>query len=263
MDSKIEIVWDGPVPGLSEHRISIGTFGESLKLLLQAFRRIASNMFRDAVEEGPATRGPFKKGTGFLDLEIYQIKESSSGIGAACILRPPPGESGILVEDLTKRAGEALLVAIEQESKGIPRDASVRRYLESLPPEITSQAYEFRSNGTVKSISLGEVHLPEPSKRLAHLTTITGFVVAVGFEPGATSVSIKDDKRTLSCTATPEQVEAALSLRSVQVVATAVVTERSRLLNIRPDEDLRPLTEEETERVLFGKWDNLLRKLAQ
>ncbi len=264
MDSKLDITWDGLVPGLSDHRISIDAFGESLTLLLGALRRIASNMFRDAVEEGPATRGPFKKGTGFLDLEISEIKRASSGFGAVCVLHPPPGETSILIEDLTRRAGDALLSAIEQEAQGSPTDASVRKYLRSLPAGITGQRYDFQSNGTRRSVVVGEMDIREASKPLAHLLNITGFVIAAGFDPGATSVTIKNEHRTLTCTATNEQVEAALGLRGESVVAMVVSGNRTRLLNLRrADKELPPLADTETERILFGKWDNLLRKLAQ
>ncbi len=264
MDSRFEVTWDGPVPGLAEHRISIDAFGESLTLLLGALRRIASNMFRDAIEEGPATRGPFKKGTGFLDLEIFEIKQASSGFGALCVLHAPPGETSILVEDLTQRAGDALLSAIEQEAQGSPTEASVRKYLKSLPDGITGQRYDFQSNGRKRSVVIGEMDLREASKPLAYLVSITGFVVAAGFEPGTTSVTIKDERRTLTLGATDEQTEAALRLRGERVVAMAVSADRMRLLNLRrADEEPPPLAETETERVLFGKWDNLLRKLAQ
>lgn len=56
MPIQLDTDFDGPSSALNEHRLSIAELGESLTLLLKAFRRTASNIVAQAVDEGARAR---------------------------------------------------------------------------------------------------------------------------------------------------------------------------------------------------------------
>ena len=263
LDSKLEIVWDGPVPGLADHRISLDAFGKALPQLLSALRRIASNMLAAADE--PSGRGRLQKNARLLDIEIDGIAQSSSGLTSVVVLHPPEGETLDLFEDLTVRSVSALLGAIEAEANGEYRDGAVRNYLRSLPEGVTGQKYKFESNGKIIEKSIGSMSLPEIPSALPYLFETNGFITGVSFSPGKPAVSIEtEDKKQIKCDAKDDQVETALRLRGREVTAFMIVNGNIRLLNIRAaDEDLKPLSAEQKEHNIFGKWDDLLQRLAK
>ena len=57
MATRLEIQYDGTVPGLNEHRLSLSAFGPSLNALLRAIRRIATNMVGDALGQADVSKG--------------------------------------------------------------------------------------------------------------------------------------------------------------------------------------------------------------
>lgn len=266
MDSKLTITWDGNVPGLPEHRLSVDAFGDALKLLLIAYRRIASNMLREAVgAEGKADKR-LRKTASWLDLQIVDVLANSSGIAAAGVLTVPPGESRNLFEDLSTRAGIALLEAIEAEAHGHLQSKAVRNYLGALPVGITHQRYKFSANGTTrKEIEFGDLELANTNGEMPHLLEATGQIISVGFEPGEPFIQIDCEHGKMRFSATAEQVESAISLRGRVVSAVAVARgKRARLLNVRlGSEEVEPLTSEQIEETLFVRWDELLKRLAK
>src|ERR1035437_4908541 len=118
MAVKLEIVWEGDAPGLQEHRLSLGAFGDALTCLLAALRRIATNIVGDAVEGETAEVGRFANAARQLDIQIEEIKGHSSGFAGQVSIHSPQGEDMAVFDDLPQVAGTQLLEAVESESKG-------------------------------------------------------------------------------------------------------------------------------------------------
>ncbi|HEV7508557.1 MAG TPA: hypothetical protein VGS07_26990 [Thermoanaerobaculia bacterium] len=264
MDKRLEILWDGRVPGLSEHRLSLDAFGKALQQLLIAYRRIASNMLAQA----DSSKGRLHTFAKLFDLELEQIAEGSSGIVAACVLHSPPGfQHDLFFDGLTTRVADALLTDIEAEARGELRNAAVRNYLRALPDGITGQKYAFIENGSRRELAIGSMRLPEGPTEMPILHERLYAIVGVGFEPGESFVRFKGmEEATIHCEATAQQVAKALELRFGSVYALIVKQSgrKARLLRIRrAGEELSPLTPEQEEHAVFGKWDDLLRRLAK
>lgn len=262
MDTRLRIKWGGSAPGINEHRLSLDGFVTSLDLLLRALRRIASNLLTEAA--GDAATGRLHRDAKLLDIEISGVVEGSVGLESVVTLSAPRGMNLDLLENLSLRATHSLFDAIEGEAKGKYINQAVRKYLKSLPDGLTWQEYDFQSNGTQRSVVIGEVNLPEQPLDLPYLRTGVGQVVGVGFEPGEPFVRFSIDDKSITATATDELVERALDLREKSVEAFLVVTDKStRLLSMRDLEvELDPISQS-AEYLLFGKWTGLLERLAQ
>jgi len=273
MEKRLEIFWDGRVPGLAEHRLSLDAFGQALNLLLVAYRRIASNMLAQATSDTGRLRDAAKS----IDLELVEIKEGSGGISAACVTHGLYGllenedlfqkklfDAG-LFDSLAGRAATALLADIEAEANGHARNAAVRNYLRALPDGLTGQKYAYFENGHSREIAIGSMQLPEGPPEMPVIHERLYVVVGVGFAPGESYVRLKGVDETVQCEATAEQVSAALELRFGSVNAFIVRQGRkARLLRLRKaGEELPPLSPEHEENLIFGKWNELLRRLAE
>jgi hypothetical protein len=262
MDKKLEIVWEGNVPGLAEHRLSLDAFGPALQRLLIAYRRIASNMLAQA----ESSRGRLHTFAKQFDLQLEQIAEGSAGIVAACVIQSQPGTLFDLFDGMTGRAVDVLLSDIEAEAKGEYRNGAVRNYLKALPEGVTGQRYAFIENGNRREIKIGSMNLPEVPAEMPVLHERTYAIVGVGFDPGESFVRLKGAEETVSCEATAQQVAKALELRfgSVRALIVRHHGKKSRLIRLRKaGEDLQPLSAEQEEELVYGKWENLLRRLAE
>src|SRR2546428_14159286 len=104
MATQLKIRWDGDVPGLAEHRLSVAEFGRSLTLLLTALRRIATQIVGTAVAaEQPKRGGRFANLARQMDIEVVKIEGNSSGFDAIVSFYPPPNEMQLFA-DLVDRA---------------------------------------------------------------------------------------------------------------------------------------------------------------
>jgi hypothetical protein len=267
MAVELEIEFDGVAPGLAEHRLSIGTFGEPLEKLLAAARRIASGIATNAL--GPdygATGGRFTKEAELLDLQLATLKDGSVKAAFVLVLRLVTGPQTLpLFEDLPERTGHELIESIEAESSGHMRSQVVRKYLGSLRG-VSVQRYTLRRDGAqVASVSIGRVELPPEPEDMPYLVASETYVTGVGFEPGRAEVRVKAGQAQQALLATAEQVESALTLRAKPVAILAVTKGKGgRLVSIRPaDAPTRALTAEERRRRLFARWDELLARLAR
>src|SRR5262249_40141165 len=149
-------------------------------------------------------RGRFANAARQLDIEIIELVKGSSGIESAITVSTPLGGTLPLL-DLATSAGMQLLDALEAESRGIAKNAGVRKYLQTLPKGITQQNYQLHQNNTVlKQISFGEAVLPEMPADVPYITQHSGNVVGVGFEPGRPEVKIKSPGGTVTLIATSE-----------------------------------------------------------
>lgn len=265
MDTRIKIVWDGDAPGLQEHRLSVSAFGKPLYLFLTAIRRIASNMIVEAVGKEGSDKGRLAAEASLIDIQIEGIEGGSLGVVAQCKMLPktqPP-----LMEDLSIRAGQHLLDTLQKESKGQLANIAVRKYLTSLPKGVTKQTYGlYLGNEVISSIEIGSVDIAEIPESLPQLMGYRGEIIGVGFEPGRSEVKIRtSDETVVTLSATTEQVEGSLRLRSTDVYVMGIRTnKRLRVLQIRESETgngaIKPEVEE---KYLFTRWDALLKRLAE
>lgn len=267
---QLRIVFDGIVPGLVDHRLSVSAFGDSLMFLLRAYRRIASGLLRDMLDTPEYGRagGKYTEEAKTIDLEIFEIKGNSPlQVGFECTMRVPVGGQFVLpTEDFLGRVGKKFLEGIRAESQQELLNASVRKYLSSLPQGINRQSYTLERQGIeIDSVTITGMDLARMPDQLPYLEKIEGDVIGVGFSPGPIEVRIKQKGDSLiTLVATEKQVTDALTLRRAPVKVLAVIGEIKRLLWIRPidEPEIRP-TYEETVQYIDGRWGRLLQRLAQ
>src|SRR5271157_3534727 len=256
MVSEIKIRWDGNVPGVSEHRLSLAAFGEPLNQLLIALRRIATQMVSTAVEHEHPKIGRFANLARQLDIEITSIEGDSTGFNGLVSFYQPPDELPLFA-DLPERAVTELLDSIERESRGQAANWAVRKYLSALPPTIHRQTYELHENGTTKKrVEIGDVKLMEVPEEFPSLREIDGNIIGVGFEPGRSEVRVKGETATASFDASDDQVEMALTIRKENVRSLGVHDgRRTRLLLITKASAPRfKITDEAVEEHIFKRW---------
>jgi hypothetical protein len=228
-----------------------------------ALRRIATNLVDEALDDKQSNVGRFTDEARQLDIEITNLVKESSGFDSLITISTPPGENSQLFAGLPENATKKLLDAIESESHGILTNAIVRRYLESLPSGITNQTYRVNRDGTtLREVSIGAIAIAQVPADLPYLAEYVGFIVGVGFEPGNPEVRIKTDKTTVTLAGTSQQVDTALELRNSSVRGIAVVQGNSRRLLILQESDM-PINRSSRETAIFGRWDGVLRRLAQ
>ncbi|MHB8391124.1 MAG: hypothetical protein ACYDBH_16335 [Acidobacteriaceae bacterium] len=266
MASKMHITYDGNVPGLADHRLSVDSFGKPLEYLLAALRRIATQIVGSAIEGENPSVGRFATLARQIDIDLVGIEEGSCGLAAELAFRPPPNELAIFA-DLPERAAEELLTDIERESRGQLTHSSVRRYLRSLPTGLTHQVYElFDTGGRSKSrVELGEIKLTEIPEELPYLVEHEGKIVGVGFEPGRPEVKIKSELGVLQAEATTQEVESALKLRNETVRLLAVQNgKKTKFLTLNVSSAPRfQVTPEATARHIFDRWSEAFARLAE
>jgi hypothetical protein len=265
MASEIRIRWDGDVPGVAEHRLSLAAFGEPLNQLLLALRRIATQMVSTAVEHERPKSGRFANLARQLDIEITSIVGDSTGFDGQVAFYQPPDELALFA-DLPERAVTELLDSIDRESKGYAANWAVRKYLSTLPTAIHKQTYELHENGTVKKrVEIGDVKLAEVPEEFPSLREIDGSIVGVGFEPGRSEVRMRGETATTNFDATDDQVEAALAIRKEPTRALGVYDgKRARLLRIGPSSQPRfRVSNEAIEEHIFNRWSAVFARLAK
>ncbi len=268
MSVELSITFDGTEPGLREHRLSLAAFAEPLRCLLLALQRTGSAIVSSALDDPSygGRGGKLARDASLLDLELVTIGEGSAAPSFLAVARTDPrNPQSSLYSDLPARTLERLVHDIEAEAKGVLQNASVRRYLASLPAGVESQKYAARRDGVVfAEAEFGRATLPDLPAELPKLVRLRGSVVAVGFEPGTPFVSLKQDKRTLRCSATKELVDLAVSLRHGDVEATILDSSEPRLLGLRGAES--PLERRSLDAALTlmdARWGQTLARLAQ
>lgn len=201
-----------------------------------------------------------------LDIEIARLEEGSTGVVAVCTFQPAPTTSAQLLGTLAAVASLQLLEAIEQESTGHLRHATVRKYLNSLPSGVRHQSYSLNSeeHKLQKTVVVENMNLPQVPAEMPYLAQYNGNIIGVGFEPGKTEIRIKGEGPQVSLKATPEQVELALELRNTSVRALVIISDSARLLRLEAaNAPSFEVNADQISRHIFEKWDGLLRRLAQ
>ena len=267
MPVTLEILWDGPVPGLSEHRVSLSAFGSALKALLQALQATANALLRDAY--GTESELPL------LDVQIAAVEDGCARLQAAIVPTvEPSGQARIpLIPDIETKALERFVAAVESEARNQPVNEAVRAYLRALPTDVTRQRYvaTSRTGIVLCETEIAHMDLNTPPRQVPSVARYTGSVVGVGFEPGRPLVRIKpDNHRILDCEANDAQVEYACNdLRGRRVEALVMTrpprkTPRHKLIWLRDaTAEPEPMDAEERMRYLGRRWHGTLEILGR
>jgi hypothetical protein len=262
-------LYDGPEPGLADHRLSVGSFAEPLKLLLSALQRTASGILTSALgdPEYGGRGGSLAREAGLLDIELIDIGQACAAPRFVVVARRDPREAQgrLALDDLPARAAETLVRDLKAESQGKLQNAAARRYLGAMPTTVTRQKYAVFLDGTLLiEAEFGTPALAQlPNEGPALLQEI-GQVVAVGFEPGASFVTIKFGEKTTKCSASAATVERALDLRGDEVMAVVLITKEAQLVSLRrAEEQLVAPSMKSTIEHLDTHWGEALRALAQ
>lgn len=261
--TRLKVVFEGSVPGLSEHRISLGAFGEPLGNLLKALRRIANTAVTEALGRTASDFGRLPESVRQLDIELGAIVNGSGGIEGLITVNTPPDET-LPLFDVADWSANQLLDAIDQESRGNLRNAQVRTYLKSVPAGVTHQSYILlHDDEEIKRVEFGAADLAAEVFGLPYLTEFVASVTGVGFEPGRNQIRFQmENKQDLTVGATAGQVDFALENRSSSVrVLILEFPEVRKLLRIQLEtEDPIRLS---TETYILSRWDGLLQRLAR
>ncbi len=262
--AEIRIEFDGDVPGIAEHRLSISAFAKPLESFLSALRRTASGLVSQAMDSDAPNVGRFNNLARQMDIEIETIETGSVALKATMPYRHAEGELALFA-DLPTRAAEALFDGIEKESRGEVVSAAARRYLRTLPGGLTKQVYEIYEGGQVtKRIQIGNVALSAEPLDLPFLREYTGNIVGLGFEPGKPEVRLKTAHAVPSIDATQKEVDQALALRNQDVRALAVQGSKgSRLLTLGLNVPRPKLTVAEATAAIFDRWGGVFAELAK
>jgi hypothetical protein len=270
MAYELEIHFEGSAAGIAEHRLSLAAFGPALNQLVQALRRIATQLVRNAVEGEQPKTGRFADPARNLDIELVKIDGNSLGMSSIVTFQdiPQPQADLPLWADLPERAGKELLDAIERESTGHLSNAAVRKYLAVLPEGISAQEYDFHANGrSIRKVRIGEVKLNTLPLELPYLRQIEGNVVGVGFDPGKNEVRIKSEGGAIGALgSTSESVEKALEMRHNKVRTLAVHTAKggTRLITLkRASDPAFKFDPQAAMEQIFTRWDAVLRRLSR
>jgi hypothetical protein len=257
----LRIEFDGTVPGLSEHRLSLGAFGEPINSLLRALRRIANNALTEAVGKSASATGRLPESIRQLDIELSQIVEGSSGVQGLITLHALPGETFPLF-DVAEWSVNQLLDALHEEQRGNLRNVQVRNYLMSLPTGVTRQSYTlFVGPKEVRKVEFGTPDLAAEVFGLPYLSEFVGRVTGVGFEPGRNQIRFRmENGQDVTIGATGRQVDFALENRSEPVRVLMLQSEIKKVLWIQTESESPRRLNMET--FVFGQWDGLLRRLA-
>jgi len=267
MEIELRIRWDGELRGLSEHRLSLALMGPALAELVRAIRRTGSNLLSKAFDSSElgARGGRLNKLADGLDLELKGVSPGCANVSFVCTFTPPPGEQYPLVNGINERACLTLVSDIEGEQAGKATSSVARAFLRAVPDGVRRQRYAVVVDGEEKKVvEFGEAQLPELPEPLPGLSRLEGRVVAVGFEPGRTFVSVKGEGGSLSCSATRDQVEEALRLRGQPIEAMALTKDgKSRLLWLRAQGERRGDDVDARTNFMFERWGELLGRLAK
>lgn len=269
MPARIKIRWDGNFPGVSEHRLSLAEFGGPLSNLLHALRRIATQLVSSAVgTEHPKRGGRWAELARHLDIELTELTEGSIGLNGVVTFLESPQVEMPFVMDLADRATDELLESIDKESRQIPRNWAVRKYLASLPSGVTNQVYELYSNGAAepsKRVVVGHIALPDIPIDLPSLVELEGDVIGVGFDPGRSEVRIKAETGITALDASEPQVNEALNMRNKRIRVIGMHDgKRGKLLRLALASAGRyRATPEAVEEHIFKKWATVFEKLSK
>ncbi|WP_437286585.1 hypothetical protein [Sorangium sp. So ce406] len=233
MGVELKVTFEGDEPGLAQHRLSLSSFGEPLKLLLDALQRTASGILASALDDADygTQGGRLASDAKLLDLELASLETGSAAPTFVCTARPGPQLRIPDFDVLGEQAVLRLVQDLDAERQGKPVNGSARKYLRSLPAGVRVQRYSAYADGNlIADVQFGELALPSAPVPVARLVRLRGRIVSAGFDPGSSYVAIRTSSRTVRCAASSEQVERALPLRHKEVVAAVLDGQKPSLV---------------------------------
>jgi hypothetical protein len=266
-DAKLTIVWDGAVPGLVDHRLSLSAFAPALRELLFAVRRVATDLEREARRRPVSGVGVGRntKEASLLDVQIATIR-ANSPVTLECSIVPLAPPEYPLLEGLGDRAVVRLLEDIELETSGRPAHFKVRQFVRALPEGLELQRYTAAlGSGEVKTVEVRQVRLADEPRDLPHLVEFTGMIAAIGFEDPYIRFRTSSGD-VVACSGTREQIEEAVRHRDTEVTVFGVagVDGRTRVLRLGTGHELpKPLPAAARLDRIISDWDPLLTILAK
>lgn len=268
MAVELEILVEGDVPGVREKRVSLRHFGPAFRELEAAVRSVGSSIIVNALGDPDyGVRGGRRAAeANALDLELATIEDGSLKMVFVCALAAISSQLNML--PLAEQTVEEIVHAIDAEAQGRPRNAKVRKFLGAMPAGLTSQTFICRVDGVERNrASLGAFQPKAFAATLPSLFSWSGKVSGVGFDPATRNevwLKTADDGTNVRCVATPELVNAALSLRGKDVDALTVYDGKTyRLLWLRAVGTGLPESDADARaKDLFERWGGVLRRLA-
>lgn len=267
MDAKFRITFDGDGEHVRDGRLSLALFLEPLRLLLDAYRRTAAGIVKQAGGEGDGyTSKAVPAAANALDLEIIKVESGSIGLGLNPRQMPRSSMRARRVEDLDDVAAARLLEDIDAERRGQARNKAVREYLGSLPKEVKRQSYVLRrADGTDLAIEFDEMQLmtlPTPTVRAA---LIHGSLTAVGFEKNKEFVEVASEGQSIRLKCTAAQADDAVRLR-VGVITCAYIEPvgaPKRVLWLRSNSERWRPSEDDLSSAISARWAGVFERLAR
>lgn len=266
METRLTIRWDGPSPSLRNHRLSLGDWAKPLGILLRAVRRTASGIARARQEEDGygAKGGRLSRVARSIDLELASLSDGC--VRANFVVTSSEQQTGIDGIDMRSQALLRLLSDVEREASGERCNPSARKYLLSLPPDVSEHTYELTADGTLlKTANVSTTSMKETGNFMAGLITVEGSVNAVVFDPP--QVTIRSDDTKVKGAASRQLVERCLELRDTRVQAVFAVYaggRKTRLVSLAGlGAESAPLGPEARVERMLSDWPDTLRRLAQ
>jgi hypothetical protein len=268
-EATITVVLEGTGAGLENGRLGLSYFNESFRELLRAYRGIATMYISSAESDDVNTRvqGRKPKLAEQMDLEIDSIThQSPPAIRLVC---PVPqietnSTNELFAKDVVRRSARELIDAIEAEARGVPRNKYVRRFLQKLPLGTKRQSWQLYEDGKlVKTITVADLQLPSLELSTAGIVRVEGRISGIYFPPSG-EIRIADGNFTSWFKASEEQIEKAISLRNVPVVALGVQKGgKLNLLWVKKQDEIRRSEARERDRYFATKWAGALKRLAK
>lgn len=269
METKLTIRWDGDLPSLKKHRLSLDAWLVPLQTLLRAMRRTASAMVVEAVDPQYGTGGGrFAHAAERIDLELEAVTDGCVTIRCFVAGDDSPQAPLFPGNDLPTRAAARLLEDIEAEASGKIQSFMAREYLKSLPTGVTQHDYDLSQGGTkVKTVHVQGTLASEIPAEMPKLLHVRGKVAAVAFEPSSVTIRADvEEGRRITARCPEELVDKAIALRHSDVVAlvSAGIGNRCRLVWIRDAAEHRQVPgADDRAQALSEAWSTTLAILAR
>lgn len=266
--------FDGAAPGLESHRLSLAAFQTPLSKLLQALRQMADSV-KDGSEgtdrKNRSRTGKFGK---LLDLQLATITDGCVNLNFSLVTTKTDEFTDQQRESLATMTVQRFIDELKTEWDGAaPRVNGIRRYLDSLPDNVTTHEYEGRMGGNViNSAKLStkiatNVDSNEDFRQTApRLRQVTARITSIRFDSKDGCVKLRTVfGEKFVCQASPELLDLAARLHKFSVVAQILVRhDVARLLSLRDEQSTHePLTEEARREYLYQNWSNTLKRLAE
>lgn len=265
---EFRIRFDGPVPGLSENRLSLAAFRTPLSKLLQALRQTA-----DSVKQGKdrSRTGKFGK---LFDLQLIQITDGCATPHFAFVAAKTDEVSEEKITQILTTTLVRFIDELKSEWRSsAPRESGISKYLQSLPKGLTTQEYEGIVDGkTVGKAILSTRIAAEPDKdddfrRTApRLRQVVCKVVAIRFASKDGRITLRTPTgETFVCHAATRLLDLATKEYKNPLVAQILVRhDMNRLISIRDEHGLfEQMPLEDRRQHLLSRWSETLKRLAE